>query len=109
MLALFKPWGHVSRFTPEAGHPGLADLVPVPGVYPAGRLDHDSEGLLVLTDDGALASLLTDPRHGHPRTYWVEVERVPGADALGQRRHQNFTSGYQALQGALNPVDEPGR
>jgi 23S rRNA pseudouridine2457 synthase len=72
----------VSRFTPEAGHPGLADLVPVRGVYPAGRLDHDSEGLLVLTDDGALAAILTDPRHGHPRTYWVEVERVPGADAL---------------------------
>jgi 23S rRNA pseudouridine2457 synthase len=82
VLALFKPWGHVSRFTPEAGHPGLAELVPVRGVYPAGRLDHDSEGLLVLTDDGALTAILTDPRHGHPRTYWVEVEREPDARAL---------------------------
>ncbi len=82
VLVLFKPWGHVSRFTPEAGHPGLAELVPVRGVYPAGRLDRDSEGLLVLTDDGALAASLTDPRHGHPRTYWVEVERAPDARAL---------------------------
>jgi 23S rRNA pseudouridine2457 synthase len=87
VLALFKPWGHVSRFTPEAGHPGLADLVPVRGVYPAGRLDRDSEGLLVLTDDGALATVLTDPLHGHPRTYWVEVERVPDAAALRALAH----------------------
>ncbi len=82
VLALFKPWGYVSRFTREAGHPSLAELVPAKGVYPVGRLDRDSEGLLLLTDDGVLASALTDPRHGHPRTYWVEVERLPDAKAL---------------------------
>ena len=82
VLVLYKPYGHVSRFGDEAGHPGLASLVPVPDVYAAGRLDHDSEGLLLLTDDGALAHALTDPRRGHPRTYWVQVERVPDAVAL---------------------------
>ena len=82
VLVLYKPYGHVSRFGDEAGHPGLASLVPLPEVYAAGRLDHDSEGLLLLTDDGALAHGLTDPRCAHPRTYWVQVERVPDARAL---------------------------
>jgi 23S rRNA pseudouridine2457 synthase len=82
VLALWKPWGVVSRFTPAGGHPGLASLLQYPGVWPVGRLDHDSEGLLLLTDDGALAARLTSPRFGHPRTYWAEVERVPDARAL---------------------------
>jgi 23S rRNA pseudouridine2457 synthase len=82
VLALYKPYGYVSRFGDEAGHPGLASLVPVPDVYAAGRLDHDSEGLLLLTSDGALAHALTDPRRGHPRTYWVQVERVPDPRVL---------------------------
>jgi pseudouridine synthase len=82
VLALWKPYGYLSQFGSEGGHPGLAELVRVPGVYAAGRLDHDSEGLLVLTDDGGLAHALTDPRHAHPRTYWAQVENVPDADAL---------------------------
>ncbi|HEY8153937.1 MAG TPA: pseudouridine synthase [Myxococcota bacterium] len=82
VLVLYKPYAYVSRFGDEAGHPGLASLVPVPDVYAAGRLDHDSEGLLLLTDDGALAHALTDPRCAHPRTYWVQVERTPDARAL---------------------------
>jgi 23S rRNA pseudouridine2457 synthase len=82
VLALWKPYGVLSRFTSEAGHPGLAGLVPVRGVYPVGRLDRDSEGLLLLTDDGALAHALTDPRHGHPRTYLAQVEGEPGPEAL---------------------------
>lgn len=82
LLALWKPYGVVSRFTEQAGHPGLATLVDVPGVYPIGRLDRDSEGLLLLGDDGALAHALTDPRHAHPRTYWVQVEGVPGSEAI---------------------------
>jgi 23S rRNA pseudouridine2457 synthase len=77
LIALWKPHGYVSRFTPEAGHPGLGELVPVRGVYPIGRLDHDSEGLLLLGDDGALAHALTDPRLAHPRTYWALVEGEP--------------------------------
>jgi 23S rRNA pseudouridine2457 synthase len=82
LVALWKPFGVLSRFTPEAGHPGLATLVDAPGVYPIGRLDRDSEGLLLLGDDGALAHALTDPRAGHPRTYWAQVEGRPDAAAL---------------------------
>jgi len=82
LVALWKPYGYVSRFTDEGAHPGLASLVPVPDVYPIGRLDRDSEGLLLLGDDGALAHALTDPRGAHPRTYQVQVERVPDAAAL---------------------------
>jgi 23S rRNA pseudouridine2457 synthase len=82
VIALWKPFGFVSRFTEQAGHPGLAALVPVPGVHPVGRLDRDSEGLLLLTDDGPLSHALTDPRHAHPRTYQVQVERVPDASSL---------------------------
>jgi 23S rRNA pseudouridine2457 synthase len=82
VLALWKPFGFVSRFAEQAGHPGLASLVPMRGVHPIGRLDHDSEGLLLLTDDGPLSHALTDPRCAHPRTYWVQVERAPDAAAL---------------------------
>lgn len=82
LIALWKPYGVLSRFTPEAGHPGLAALVDIPGVYPIGRLDRDSEGLLLLGDDGALAHALTDPALGHPRCYWAQVEGRPDSAAL---------------------------
>ena len=82
VLALWKPYGVVSRFTPAGGHPGLGTLIDLPGVWPVGRLDHDSEGLLLLTDDGGLAHRLTTPRFAHPRTYWAQVERAPDAAAL---------------------------
>jgi 23S rRNA pseudouridine2457 synthase len=72
----------LTRFTPAAGHASLAEFGLPPDVYPVGRLDHDSEGLLLLTDDGALAHRLTDPRYAHPRRYWAQVEGVPGAAAL---------------------------
>ncbi|HEV3122568.1 MAG TPA: pseudouridine synthase [Isosphaeraceae bacterium] len=81
-LALFKPYGYLTQFTDSSGRPTLKDLVHVPGVYPVGRLDRDSEGLLLLTDDGALAHRLTDPRFGHPRTYLAQVERMPDRKAL---------------------------
>lgn len=85
-LLFHKPYGVLCQFTSEAGRPCLKDFVPVPGVYAAGRLDHDSEGLLLLTDDGAVAHRLTDPRRGHPRTYWVQVERVPDEESLTKLR-----------------------
>lgn len=85
-LLFNKPYGVMSQFTDEAGHPGLKRYIPVPGVYPVGRLDHDSEGLLLLTDDGALAHRLADPRYEHPKTYWAQVERVPEPAALEQLR-----------------------
>ena len=85
-LALFKPYDVLCQFTDAGGRPTLKDLVPVPGVYPVGRLDRDSEGLLLLTDDGPLAHRLTDPRYEHPRTYLVQVERIPGSEALDALR-----------------------
>lgn len=90
VLALWKPWGHVTGWNEKGGHPGLAPLLAGarlgPDVRPVGRLDHDSEGLLLLTADGALSHALTDPRGGHPRTYWAQVERVPDEAALDRLR-----------------------
>jgi 23S rRNA pseudouridine2457 synthase len=80
VLAFWKPIDVVSQFSGEGRT--LRDFIPVPGVYPVGRLDRDSEGLMLLTDNGALQHRLTDPRYEHPRTYWVQVEGLPDADAL---------------------------
>ena len=77
-----KPFGFLCQFSPSGGRRTLADLVPVPGVYPAGRLDADSEGLVVLTDDGPLQARIADPRHKLEKGYWVQVEGTPGAAAL---------------------------
>lgn len=88
MIVLFnKPYGVLSQFTTQEGHRTLADFIDVPNVYAAGRLDKDSEGLLVLTDDGKLQHAIASPkaRSKMPKTYWVQVERVPdeaGLDAL---------------------------
>jgi 23S rRNA pseudouridine2457 synthase len=81
-LAFFKPHNTLCQFTDAAGRTTLKDFVAVPGVYPVGRLDRDSEGLLLLTDDGPLAHRLTDPRYEHPRTYLVQVERIPDPSAI---------------------------
>ena len=86
LILLNKPFGVLCQFTDPGGRPTLADYVRVPNVYPAGRLDHDSEGLLLLTDDGALQARLADPRHHVEKVYWVQVERVPGEDALARLR-----------------------
>ena len=77
-----KPYGVLCQFTSAAGRPCLKDYVPVPGVYPAGRLDTDSEGLLVLTDDGALQARITEPRRKLAKTYWAQVEGLPTAESL---------------------------
>jgi 23S rRNA pseudouridine2457 synthase len=81
-----KPYGVLSSFTDPKGRPTLARYVSIPGVYAAGRLDWDSEGLLVLTADGWLAHRITDPRHKLPKVYLVQVERVPPQEALEQLR-----------------------
>jgi 23S rRNA pseudouridine2457 synthase len=81
-IALHKPYGVLCQFRDSSGRPTLAPLVPFARIYPAGRLDNDSEGLLLLTEDGLLAHKLTDPRFTHPKTYLVQVERVPEERAL---------------------------
>lgn len=88
LIAFNKPYGVLCQFTDRSvpARPTLAGFDLPPGVYPAGRLDHDSEGLLLLTDDGALAHRLTDPRHKQPKTYWVQVEGTPSDSQLQQLR-----------------------
>ena len=88
LIAFNKPFGVLCQFTDRSlpPRPTLAGFGLPPGVYAAGRLDHDSEGLLLLTDDGALAHRLTDPRHKQPKTYWVQVEGEPSPGQLAQLR-----------------------
>ncbi|MGP1678615.1 MAG: pseudouridine synthase [Burkholderiales bacterium] len=77
-----KPYAVLCQFTSAAGRPCLKDYVPVPGVYPAGRLDTDSEGVLVLTGDGALQARIAEPQRKLVKTYWAQVEGLPAAEAL---------------------------
>ncbi len=101
VVLLNKPFGVLSQFTTQLGHRTLADLVDVPGVYAAGRLDKDSEGLLVLTDDGKLQHAIASPkaRSKMPKTYWVQVEREPDEAALEALRR-----GVQLKDGPTRPA-----
>ena len=101
LIAFNKPYGVLCQFTDRSTppRPTLAGFGLPPGVYAAGRLDHDSEGLLLLTDDGALAHRLTDPRHKQPKTYWVQVEGEPDEAQLAALR-----SGVQLRDGPTRPA-----
>ena len=85
-IAFNKPYGVLPCFTDPGGRPTLADYVAIPGVYAAGRLDLDSEGLILLTSDGTLAHHITDPQHKLPKVYLAQVERIPNEEALAQLR-----------------------
>ncbi|MEP7355448.1 MAG: pseudouridine synthase [Acidobacteriota bacterium] len=97
-IALHKPYGVVSKFTDDAeeGHRTLAELVPVPNVYAVGRLDKDSEGLLILTDDGALQHRVSHPKFEHEKTYWAQVEGLPTEEALRSLRSGVRVQDYMA-------------
>lgn len=86
LIAFNKPFGVICKFSPEPGRPTLADYIAVPGVYPAGRLDTDSEGLLLLTDNGALQARIANPRHKLQKVYWAQVEGIPDEAALATLR-----------------------
>ena len=107
VIRFWKPYQVLTKFTDEENRPTLSDYITLKGVYPAGRLDYDSEGLLLLTDSGPLNARLTQPRFEHPRTYLVQVERVPTDEAL-----QQLGDGVQLKDGWTRPaqvrlLDEP--
>ncbi|MGC3963741.1 MAG: rRNA large subunit pseudouridine synthase E [Rhodocyclaceae bacterium] len=102
-----KPFGVLSQFTPEAGHRSLAEFIAVPNVYAAGRLDADSEGLLLLTDDGALQHRLADPRHKQPKVYLAQVEGIPSDAALEQLRRGVDLGDFVTRPCEASVADEP--
>jgi 23S rRNA pseudouridine2457 synthase len=107
LIALNKPYGVLSQFTSEGGHPTLADWVAVPGVYPAGRLDRDSEGLLLLTDDGRLQARIADPRHKLAKTYWVQVEGTADTAQLDRLRQGVVLNDGPTLPAGAQMIDPP--
>lgn len=115
-ILFFKPYGVVSQFSGEAKT--LKQYIPIKSIYPVGRLDRDSEGLLLLTNDGAFQHRLSHPRYAHPRTYWVQVEGIPNDQALRRlqegvviRKYRTRPARVHMLQGEpqLPPRDPPIR
>ena len=104
-----KPYGVLSQFTDEGtGHPTLKDYIDVPNVYAAGRLDRDSEGLLLLTDDGSLIKRLTDPKHHVEKTYWVLVEGEPTQEALSRLENGIKLKEYTTRAAKVRLIPDPG-
>ena len=107
-IVLFnKPYGVLSQFTPEGKWRALDAFIPVKGVYVAGRLDADSEGLLILTDDGKLQARIADPKHKQEKTYWAQVEGLPEEAALDRLRAGIALSDFTAQPAKVRVIDEP--
>jgi 23S rRNA pseudouridine2457 synthase len=107
LIVFNKPYGVLSQFTAEGRWQGLSDYLTLPGVYAAGRLDADSEGLLILTDDGALQSRIADPKHKLPKTYWAQVEGTPDDAALDALRRGVDLGDFVTRPATARLIDEP--
>ncbi len=108
MLILFnKPYGVITQFSPHEKHATLKDYIELPNVYAAGRLDTDSEGLLILTDDGALQHRLSHPKHKEIKTYWAQVEGVPDESDLLQFRKGLDLGDFVTKPAEVRPISEP--
>ena len=109
LIAFHKPYGVLSQFTPEEGSAWrtLAEFGFPSGVYPVGRLDADSEGLLLLSDEAALNARLLRPEHAHAREYWAQVERVPGDEALRELARGVVIQGRRTLPCRARRLDPP--
>ena len=107
MILLNKPYGVLCQFTGDGARPTLKDFVDVPHVYPAGRLDTDSEGLVVLTADGALQARIAHPKHKLAKTYWVEVEGIPSAAQLERLSRGVDIDGVPTRPATARAIPEP--
>jgi 23S rRNA pseudouridine2457 synthase len=107
LIAFNKPFGVICKFSPEPGKRTLADYIDVPRVYPAGRLDTDSEGLLLLTDDGALQTRIADPAHRLAKVYWAQVEGAPTDAALAALREGVTLNDFTTKPADARLIDEP--
>ena len=108
MVILFnKPFGVLSQFTDDMGRQTLADFVPLKEVYPAGRLDYDSEGLLLLTDDGKLQHKLSSPKFNKEKVYWAQVEGVPNETALKELMSGVIIQGKKTKRAFARVIPEP--
>ena len=106
-LLFYKPYGVLSQFTDADNRRTLKDFVPVPNVYAVGRLDRDSEGLLLLTDDGPMQHRLSHPKFAHRRQYWAQVEREPTQQSIQQLRKGVTIKGYRTRPAAVRLIKAP--
>lgn len=105
-IAFNKPYNVLPSFTDAEGRPTLADYIKVSGIYAAGRLDRDSEGLIILTSDGALAHRITDPTHKFPKVYLTQIERIPNEEAIAKLRRGVMLRGKRTRPAEVRVLSE---
>jgi 23S rRNA pseudouridine2457 synthase len=106
-ILFYKPFNVITQFSPEGDKKTLKDFINIPEIYPVGRLDYDSEGLLILTNDNKLKHFLTEPKFECEKTYWVQVEKIPTEDDLDKLRNGVEIQGYKTKPAKVKLITEP--